>query len=210
MAEGTHELAAIHVDTRGLVKFARELEALADRQLPFALAASLTDTARQARDEVRSRMPKHFKVRNESVRNAVQFMPADKRDPEPTALVHTQPWAGFLTLQVTGGTKRAHLGRVAVPTRIVRRSARGRILKSLKPRPLRLRRGLEAGKVAEGVIVVRGVRMAPPGLSIFYHLVRGARIKARWPLEAEVRAVVVARFPGNFTTRLEQAIRTAR
>ena len=204
------ELARIQVDTSELAAFGLQLEAWADRQFPFATAAALTDTARQARDDVRGRMSKHFKIRNEGVRRAVNFKAADKRDQEPEAIVHTEPWAEFLTFQVTGGVKRAKGGRVAVPTRIVRRGARGRISKPQKPRPLRERRGLEEGRLERGQIVVRGVKTAPPGLSIFYHLVRGARIEARWPFEPEVRAVVARELAGNFTRRLQQAIATAR
>lgn len=205
------ELAQVRVDTRELAAFSKRLEAWADRQLPFATAAALTDTARSARGVLREGMPRFFKVRNRGVANAVNYKPADKHSREPTALVHTEPWAEFLTLQVVGGIKRGtHGNRVAVPTRIVRRTASGRVPKTLKPRPLRRRKGLEEGKLERGQIVVRGVRTVPDGLSIFYHLVRGARIKARWPFEEEVAAVVARELGRNFEKRLDQALRTAR
>lgn len=204
------EFGRIEIDTRELAAFARTLGDLAEKQMPFAVAAALTDTARQARDELRKNLPKHFKVRNPSVTRGIQYKPASKRDNPPTALVHTEPWAGFLTLHVTGGVKHARGGRVAVPTRIVKRTGKGRIKKAQKPRPLRERKGLEEGKLAKGQVVVRGVRSAPKGLSIFYHLVRGARIRARWPLLQETEAVVKRELPANFKARMAHAVATAR
>lgn len=203
-------LGTIRVDARELIEFARQLDDTADDQLPFALAAALSDTARTARDEVRERLPKFFTIRNRGVRSAIEYKSANKRDPEPAALVHTQEWAGFLTLHAIGGTKRARGSRVAVPTSIVKRTASGRVPKRFQPRPLRGRRGLQESALPGGRLIVRGVRSVPRGLSIFYHLVRGAKIRKSWPLEDEVARVVARDMRSNFERRFDQALATRR
>lgn len=204
------ELASIHIDTTEMVELGKRLEALADKQLPFATALALTRTARLARDRLRSEMPLHFKIRNPNVTLAVQYKAASKRDHPPKALVHTQPWAGFLTLHVTGGTKRAAGGRVAVPTRIVLRTARGTVKREVRPRPLRSSEGLEERTLEQrGRIVVHGVKSAPPGLSFFYTLVRGAKIAKAWPFAETVQTVVREQFAPEFRKALDQAIASA-
>lgn len=205
------ELARIHVDTSEMADLAKFLEGLADQQLPFATALALTRVAKAARDRLRSELPRYFKIRNPNVTLAVQYKAASKRDHPPKSIVHTQPWAGFLTLHVTGGVKRAEgSGRIAVPTRIVVRTTRGTVKREVRPRPLRSSEGLEQQALEQrGRIVVHGVKAAPPGLSFFYTLVRGARIAKRWPFAETVTEVVRERLEPEFRQALDQAIQTA-
>jgi hypothetical protein len=99
---------------------------------------------------------------------------------------------------------------VAIPTRIVKRTASGRVPKRFLPRPLRQRRGLQESEVPAGRIRVRGVRSVPKGLSLFYHLRRSVQIRKRWPFEGEVRRVVARDVTANVRRRLEQALATRR
>jgi len=199
----------IRIRAGELGDFSRRLRAWASSQLPFATAAALTDVARLARDEVRERLPRHFKVRNQAWRKSVvQMLPADKRDAPIQAAVYVPRWAPWMEAHVAGGTKRSRgAARVAVPSRITaaRRSASGRIPKRWKPRSLRARKGLEEAALRLGQIVVRGVRGA--GGAIFYHLVSSARIRPRWPMGDEVNEVVGRELGRAAARRLEQALR---
>lgn len=198
------------LDTSQVSRFATAVRLWATDQMPFAAAAALTDTAKDAAAEVRARMGEHFELRNKGLKNAVAHQPASKRDQPPTAYVGLRPWAAFLALQVTGGVKRGKAGRVAVPTRIVRRGATGRVPKRHLPRTLRDSKGFVPGELEQRERIVVRRRGAAGRVGIFFHLVGQARIRARWPFEREVREVAAARLPGHFARRAEQALKPRR
>lgn len=203
------------VDAGDLVRFARTVKLWASDQLPFASAAALTDTAKDARAFVRSGLVAHFRVRNAQLGNAIAYQAADKRARPIVARVGTAPWAGFLTLQAIGGVKRAESGgRVAVPTQAVLRTASGAVAARFRPRRLTASKGLVEELLEErGLIAVRPgrARERKKGRPVLYYtLVKGARIPPRWPFQAEVRETAEARLADNFRRRLEQALATRR
>lgn len=198
----------IRVDAGELLKGVDRFDAWARNQLPFATAAALTDTARDATAHVRDGLVEHFTVRNLGFRNAVQYQGADKRARPIEARVGTAEWASFLTLQALGGTKRGARGhRVSVPTAAVKRTAGGRIPKRLRPRTLR-----ESRRLLVGVLERRGLIALQVGRSVrvFFTLVSSARIPKRWPLGEEVSDTVAARLGEHFGKRLRQALETSR
>lgn len=197
------------IDAGDVLSKATRMRLWVSDQLPFATAAALTDTAREARDHTAGRLGRFFRLRNRSLGNALVSVPASKRDPTPTAIVGVRPWASFLVLQVTGGTKRAQGGtRVAVPTRIVRRTSSGAVASAHRPRRLRQRKGLDVRALEEhGQIALREGKRAQRARGLFYFLVPQARIRRRWPFDEEVRELVRARLPVNFEKRAEQALR---
>jgi hypothetical protein len=80
----------------------------------------------------------------------------------------------------------------------------GRIPKKLRPRTLRQEEALQTAALERGLIVVRGLT---PGRAIFYHLVRTATIRPRWPLADEVEHVVARELVSNMRRRLAMAIK---
>jgi len=103
-----------------------------------------------------------------------------------------------------GGLKRAHGGgRVAVPTRAVRRTATGRVPAKLKPRTLREKKAL-----IQPILDRRGLIALPnkKGVTVFYTLVKAARIQPRWPFHAQVQETVDARLGHHFNRRAAQAL----
>lgn len=199
----------LRVDVGDVLRGQRRLELWAREQLPFAVAAALTDTARDAQSFVRQGFSSHFKLRNRGLLNAIAYRAADKRDSPPTSGVGVRPWAAFLDLQVTGGIKRARGARVAVPTRLVKRTATGRVQARLKPRVLRDAKGFDpkALQELERIVVHRGGSKARRGLAIFYNLVGQAKIRKRWPLREEVEETARARLPEHFAARAAQALK---
>lgn len=197
----------LRVDASSARRFSRQVELWATDQLPFALAAALTDTAREARDAARERLGKHFKLRNRTLSQALHYLPASKRSKPPAAAVVVRPWAEFLAQHATGAMRRPKRRAIAVPTRIVRRTSSGRIPASLKPRALGQRRGYDPREFQErGRVVVH----RPNRLGIFFILHHLVRIRATWPVVAEVRDVVRRRFAVNFDKRATQALATRR
>lgn len=201
----------ITVDARELRRAAKRFGSLGRSQLPFATAKALTQTAKDARDAVQRQLPQSFEVRNRGLKRAITFQGAKKRDDPQTAYVGTRPWADFLTLHAIGGVKRGQRGhRLAIPTRVVRRTASGRVRKSQKPRVLRSRRGFAQKEVEgpRGQIAVRTKRNR--GRAIFFILRRRARIRKSWPFETQVQKSVRVFFPMRFRRALRDAVATAK
>lgn len=197
----------VRVDPRELVRFSRTMELWARDQLPFATAAALTDTAKDATSYVRNGLVESFKVRNPGLRNGIQFEPADKRGRPITAKVGVRPWASFLVFHAIGGLKRAKTGRVAVPSRLVQRTSSGRVAAKHRPRKLREKKSLIQPLVDErGLIALKNRK----GVTVFYRLVASARIEPRWPFQRQVEETVSARLGQHFNRRAEEALRTAR
>lgn len=197
---------AVRIDGRQVSQFQKTLRAWATDQLPFATAAALTDTARAARAHVQDGLSEHFKLRNQGLRNAIAYLPANKRDRPIAAYVGVRPWASFLVLQALGGRKVPRKGhRIAVPTEAVRRTSSGRVRKADQPSKLRDQEELIVPMLGKTIALRRR-----SGVVTYYVLVRSARIEPRWPFEREVRETVEARLGEFFGRRLDEALRTAR
>lgn len=203
----TDPTVAVRINSAEAFKVARSLSFFASDQLPFALAAALTDTAREARDLARERLGRHFKLRNRALVQAIHYLPASKRDKQPAAAVVVRPWAEFLAEHAIGAHRVPRRRAIAIPTRIVRRTASGRVPSSLKPRALGQRKGFDPREFEEKA---RVVVHRPGKLGIYYLLRHGVRIKATWPIVAEVHELVRARFAINFQKRAHQALATRR
>lgn len=195
---------ALHVDTSGIVALTARMKLWAADQLPFASAAALTDTAKDATTAVRDELGSTFELRNRGLRNLIRFAPADKRASPIESRVGVIEAGEFLVLHAIGGTKKAQGGaRVAVPTRVVKRSASGRVPKRLKPRTLRESKKLVGPELENrGRIVLRGKRAT----LTYYTLVRSARIRARWPFRDQVHETARAVLGHHFARRARQAL----
>ncbi len=192
------------------------LNDLARRQLPFATAVALTRVAVDSREEVARRLPHHFTIRGPRVARGVQVDPARKTDwPNPAARVGTRD--EFMALHVMGGVKRAQRGatHVAVPTRLIKRTATGAVPARLKPRPLRSRDDVfledrrirrRFGARARLDVPVRNLG----GVGTYFTLVREARIRPTWPMPTEVERVVGSTYEDHFHRELTAAVRSAR
>lgn len=197
----------LRVDGSAVARVRRSLELFATDQLPFALAAALTDTAREARDFARERLGSHFKLHNRQLGQAVHYLPASKRAHPIEAAVVVRPWAGFLAEHAIGKVRRPARRAIAVPTRIVRRTSTGRVPASLKPRALGARKGFDPVAYRD---LARIVVHRPGKLGLFFFLKHSVKIRKDWPLREEVAEVVRARLAVNFARRAEQALATRR
>ncbi len=92
----------------------KKLSQIANRQIPFAIAKSLTDIAKQSQEEVRQQIRERFFIRKKSggFESSIRIKPATKTN--LTAEVYT--FAAFAALQQTGGIKKAKDGRLAIPS----------------------------------------------------------------------------------------------
>lgn len=90
------------------------LSQIVTRQIPFAVAKTLTDVAKQAQEEVRKSIREKFFIRKKSggFESSIRIKSATKTN--LTAEVYTM--AAFAALQQTGGIKQAKGGRLAIPS----------------------------------------------------------------------------------------------
>lgn len=91
-----------------------ELAMIAKKQIPFAVAKTLTTLAKQSQEEVRKNIREKFFIRKKSggFESSIRIKPATKTN--LTAEVYTM--AAFAALQQTGGTKKSKGGRLAIPS----------------------------------------------------------------------------------------------
>lgn len=116
---------------------------LAHDQLPFATAVALTRVAQDARDQERRQLGRTFTLRSRRrVEMGIQINRAEKSDwPRCRAEVGLRD--DFMAKHVTGGEKTPKPGtrHVAIPTRIVQRTASGGVVLRQRPKSIRRRPG---------------------------------------------------------------------
>jgi len=125
-----------------LKEFKRGLDDIARQQLPFAIAKTLTDLAKEAQLQIRSSIPKLFHVRSTWTEKGVRIEPARKADliSRGSCQSVVKDIDRHMLLQETGGIKRPTKSRrVAVPVPGFAQGARGaggRIKATKMPAPL--------------------------------------------------------------------------
>ncbi len=108
----TNKLAIITLEITNTAS--KELSQIANKQIPFAIAKSLTNIAQKSQEEVRQQIRERFFIRKKSggFESSIRIKPATKTN--LTAEVYT--FATFAALQQTGGIKKAKDGRLAIPS----------------------------------------------------------------------------------------------
>lgn len=189
--------------------FTRRLARIRRDQVPFATAQALTATAFDIRTRIVTRTyPSAFTVRNAGFpRTAFRVIKARKR--KPIATVFDRLGRSFLELQARGGTKRSRGGhRLAIPSRRIRRTGRGRIRTSQLPRNIVQRRRVYVGEVSRAF---EGIwRQTRGGLELLYSLLPSARIPKRFMFYEDAERQARTSFRRQFSKALVKAIRTAR
>lgn len=164
------------------------------KRFPFATALALTRTAQAGQNAVREHMEAAFILRNRFTQNQVRIAAAKKTDLE--AAVYLTHGADYMALHETGGLKTpAHSSSVAVPTEQVRRTKRGLVAKSNKPRPLRDQRRVfviefKSGKRA----IARRKGKARLPISVVWFLADEAKIAPRLKMQQIVQRIAATEF----------------
>lgn len=215
----------IDIDTK---QIERIVGAVNSRQLPFAAALALTQTAKDAQASVRASMPAKFTLRRQWIVNGIRIKPANKTTLEAwvyskDAFMARQEKGGIKTGKAGGGDftsssvaeankgvrARPAGGRVAIPTDNVLRNKSDIIRKSDLPAGLG-KKAFVMGRGATQVLARRFSKGKRAGLQILYVLKASTHIKPRLGLEDITTKVVERRFAMHFNSAFEQAIRTAK
>ncbi|MBF0436927.1 MAG: hypothetical protein HQL77_16360 [Magnetococcales bacterium] len=181
-----------------------------EKQILFASALALTNTAMDGRDAVRRELPQRFTIRTGWVAKGIQVRAANKANLKATVMVLDQ----FMALQETGGSKTSPfgdslgipIGARPTPTSVTRPgSFPGAMLK---------RKGYFIAPIKKGSNIKGVWRRTGKGrrarMKLMYVFSRQVRIRPRFGFNGTVRKVAEERFPKRFAEALEKALATAR
>lgn len=181
------------------------LDAVARKQIPFAMSRTLTLLAQEAVSKKRSKMPSIFKIRSKRVVKGISMLRAEKSDwPLMEATVGSKDY--FMVLQETGGAKRAEKGKhVAIPSKAVRRTTTGRVRASHKPKAILGKKTGSIGSGAGGLVIRRKPTKRNP-LSTMFLLRRRALVKPALGLLDTTEKVVESQYSRVFGRELGKAL----
>lgn len=181
-----------------------------EKQVTFATAQALTQTAKDAQSAVIKSVESTFTVRNKwtqpSNKFGIKIIPA-RKDKLQSAVVTDADW---LNLHETGGTKTPDGNSIAIPTENVRRTKRQLIQKSQRPAALRGKRDVVLMTKNGPVLFQRRGRKGATRLVALYQLEPRARIKRQSTVLTPTEKTVQAKLSSNFHQALLNAIATAK
>jgi hypothetical protein len=205
----------VKVDITSAIK---ALDDIQKRQLPFAMANSLTQTAKQGQNAMLTRLPYIFTLRNTWTARGIRIVPASKRDDEPFSVVFADTSGprslnNYLLLQDTGGEKVTHMGRkyICVPIRQnLKVSQTGLIPDAMRPKALiDSGRGFKVQMKDGRLFLFMRVGTGDHHTSIVpvYRMVSEVHVKAVLDLEKIVKDIADQNFSENFDEAMAEATR---
>lgn len=190
------------------------LNALQQRQIPYAKALALTRIAQSCQTAVRTHMREVFILRNNNAVQGIKILPAQKSDATPYAAVYVDPRWDYLIRQNRGGLRVAIGGRqfLCIPTNNVRSSPTQIIPQALRPRTL-----LSSPANRCFIIESRGLHLlmqrtgkGKRDTRVMYVMVPWAKLKALLQLAETSIREARRTFNAQFTAAMAEALRTAR
>jgi hypothetical protein len=181
-------------------KAVEQISNIAKKQIPFAVAKTLTNIAQKSQEEVRRNIKEKFFIRKRSggFESSIRIKPATKT--KLTAEVYTM--AAFAALQQTGGTKKAKDGRLAIPAyqainKVKKRSDSSSPSTYLAGDAFKIKT-----KSGQEVIAQRKGKE----LKILFFLRKNAEIDKRLDMIETTTKTVKDRFDGQFSSNLSEAL----
>lgn len=226
----------VQVDARSAIQ---AVDSLHRNQVPFAIARSLTETAKKAQIAVQLITRNKFDLHSEFIPRGIRVKSARKAEAKlgfANAAVYTAPRIStFMPIHEMSGSRKARNRAIAVPGRALKqkqyRTNTGRVKKKWRPSVLlqdwsgagrgsaRTGRSGGGGRQRAFIIPDRGnspamiARRTGRGsrpLEVLYILIPVAEYKAVWDFENTVRTVAEKVFKTEFSIAMKQAIATAR
>ena len=179
------------------------------KQMLFATAVSLTQTAKEAQSEVVSELRQTFTLRGRWFEQGNKFgikIKSAKKD-DLQSVVYTN--ADWLVAHETGEDKKPRGNSLAIPTTNIRRNKRDIIIKSNRPRNVKNAFILTL-KNGHRVIFVRKGRKKNRVLVPLYNLTTKARIQKQSTVIEPIKRIVEKNLNKNFENALKRALATAK
>jgi hypothetical protein len=180
------------------------------KQLPFALAKTLTATAKDAQGAVLSDLGNKFTLRNNWFKPntplGIKVKPAKKKD------LRAEVGTNFDALEKfeTGKDKTPRGRHIAIPTANVRRNKRQIVQRSQRPGALRGKRTFVIETSRGAVLYQRKFKGKRSTIVPLYNLTRRAKIRKNSPVIETAVKTIDRRLHPNFLKAMDEAMKTAR
>jgi hypothetical protein len=190
----------------GLDEATRFISDLHRKQIPFATAKALTDTAKDARAAIVEHLQGEFTLRTawwkQGNKYGINVKAAKKNDLAAEVFTRAQ----WMELHETGGVKIPRRRNLAIPSTFVKRSKKDLITKANRPRALK-NSFVRRSKTGQETIFQR---INKKQIRPMYFLEKQAQIQPAFRFYHTASRVVNERWAQNFEKAIEFAIRTAR
>lgn len=220
--------------TLDIKSFMRGMDEVTKKQLPFAMAKALTNTAQDCQRKLIDDLDEYFTIRNNFVAKGIRTTPARKNKNINDMYSMVGSLEKFMKLQAEGGTKESSGKALGVPTvgpHGTRKTEAAKITQSLRMSNM-LKDYKQGGKRTPGKakrlqprykryfiaplpnMKARGIWLRTTKkhypIHLMYIFEHRVRIPKRWPIQEQVRKEVNAVWERNARIALMQALATAR
>ena len=196
-------MITIKIDTSGIDRLKAQLQERA-RQIPFAIAKALTDTARDARQDVMDRLPSVIDRPTPFTLRGIGYRPANKVNLTAEVFIRDVQ-ATYLSKLIKGGTETPKRRALIEPAEI-RLDRYGNLPRSALAR-LRGRKDTFSANING----IGGIwKRQRNGVKLLVKFEQQREVKKIFDFERSVRESVARRWQRNFDRALADALRTAR
>tara|TARA_R110002095_G_scaffold151739_1_gene131311 strand:+ start:568 stop:1152 length:585 start_codon:yes stop_codon:yes gene_type:complete len=175
-----------------------------EKQIPFALALSLTKTAKAAQKGLKDELPRDFTLRTTWVPRGIRIKPAKKRDLE----AHVGSVDENMALQARGGVRRDG----AVPTKEVRKTPQTKTPRAKWPGHLAKKKRMFFGRDGRGRMTLwkRLTKKAYPIVALYRFPDKVTIPAKRWKFDDQVLETVGKAWPAEVRKAIDRILREAR
>lgn len=201
------EAIDIKLNTR---EFTRHLTHAARRQVPYATAMALTQTAKDAQDETKRKMTGTMRLKSNWAKSGLRITPARKNDGmwRMFAAVGHRDWYMAQQLGRMTVVRKSKEAEYQYIPRGVKRSKTGRITKAMTPARLLKKRNVfmvKTGSERAAIYQKKGQK-----LILMYSAVKHQTVSPAMSLQDTVAKTAQKTFPRNWVRSMSKAMRTSR
>lgn len=196
---------SVNVELERVVK---SLQGFQRDQLPFAMAKTLTDTAREVKDKLTEALPRQLDKPTPFTMRAFGFTPATKQSLEATVFIRPDQFK-YLQFQIDGGVRRSQKRAIVIPKDVA--------LNEFGNMPRReIKKMLAKKAVFSGTVDgVPGIYMRKKfghgvGLKLLAAYADQVKYRKRFPFYEIARNTIPKSFEKNFKLAYENALATMR
>lgn len=180
------------------------------KQVKFATAVALTNTAKDGQKEVISTLEQTFTLRGKWFQQSNKFgikIKSAKKDDLQSAVYTNADW---LLTHETGDDKLPRGNSLAIPTDNVRRNKKDIVIRSNRPRNVKNSFVLISKKTGHKILFTRKGRGKNKKLVALYNLTARAHIRKQSTVIEPIQKIVQQRLFKNYEVALRKALTTAK
>lgn len=189
----------IDIDMSGLSALFKDIYG---RQIPFAMALTLTRTAQDCQKEVQRKLPTQFTIRNTWTEKGIRITPASKTNLQSS--IYTKD--DYMVLQNDGGVKKPRSGKVLAIPEAIRTSNTDILKRSMRPKSLlgKKKSGIFYAVMPSGMkgIWQREGKKGKPKL--LYAFKTDAKVKPRFNFEPTILKTASESMDRQFNLAMQQ------